>query len=62
MLVSKNNGNSRDPKIVEDPEYLMMFEDPECFEDPGPNKNYIDTYSLRKSDQLPMCILYYEVL
>ena len=28
MLVNNNNGNSRDPEIVEDPEYLMRFEDP----------------------------------
>ena len=37
MLVDNNNGNSRDPEIVEDPEYLMRLGDPECFEDPNPN-------------------------
>ena len=37
MLVNNNNGNIQDLEIVEDPEYLMRFEDPECFEDPGPN-------------------------
>mgnify|MGYP001597183877 CR=1 FL=1 len=37
MLVNNSIGNSRDPKTIEDPEYLMRFEDPECFEDPGPN-------------------------
>ena len=37
MLVNNNNGNIQDLEIVEDPEYLMRFEDPECFEDPGPS-------------------------
>ena len=34
MLVNNNNGNSRDPEIVEDSEYLMRFEEPECFQVP----------------------------
>lgn len=41
MLVNNNNGNSRDPEIVEDPENLMTFEDRECFEDPGPNNHHL---------------------